>query len=333
MEDSKRRQSMNSLHYDYSSKFPPAIVLHLQGSAALILRKRCSNLNSPESYVQPLLSPAILTNATEVLTLAPTLTKLFLDDIDRNSPDKLRIQYPQPLREQKGIYSNVVDVLAWKKELQFVERKVSAYRILRKKALDGNIQEVELAMLIRKALERRVKSKRKPTKFQLEKLPGPLYSCNTASPLSASCTPSIKPKFRVPIHVAEILPLPISQEEPSPCNLPPPAFTSFIYNTPIFYGNEPDGDYSLPLDGCQEPPAIFSTRGSVGKVHDLDELVDKIMKGAGVDEEKDESVRLIEYEKPKMNKITKVDLRPVEKVHVSTRRPTLFGSFLSFISR
>lgn len=53
-------------------------------------------------------------------------------------------------------------VTAWRRETEFIERKISAYRLLRNSALESRASDEHLTVLIKKVLERRVKSERKP---------------------------------------------------------------------------------------------------------------------------------------------------------------------------
>lgn len=120
----KTQQNLRKLHFEFSSKFPPSVILHLQGSAALLLRRRMNQLkglgnHEPSSKIH--LSPVLLANPTEILvcrprqrlrkglqTNAPLLIQMFEEEIDRNSEEKLKHTFPPPIREHKGARSGLV---------------------------------------------------------------------------------------------------------------------------------------------------------------------------------------------------------------------------------
>ena len=105
MQSTSTPKEIRDMHFEYSKKFPPQLVLHLQGSAILILRRRIQevkNKNCFYSETRPYLSPSLLANPTEVLTHAAYLSTVFTNELDRNSPNILQQVYPQPPREQKG---------------------------------------------------------------------------------------------------------------------------------------------------------------------------------------------------------------------------------------
>jgi hypothetical protein len=265
-----------------------------------------------------------------------------------------------------------------KKELEDVERKVSAYRILRAKALAGDIRETELSMLISKNLERRVKSTKKPTRLKLEKIPNNnscvipslLHMSYTPIETRAAPSPAIFHQYPTPFYLDDQPPS-VNLNLQSPCNFPPPAFANIAA---IFNGIEPDDDYSTPLmqnrcpvdNSYEKPPAIFSMQASQQKdpMNSLDELVDRIMKEAEIDnrgkEISDSSVCLIEHDEI-YTKVSNMDTSTKKKIQMNgskadkpskkqaqikahkdengdyrldgPRRRSYFGNLISFLTR
>lgn len=137
------------------------MVLQIQGSAILLLKRRITELKriGTKMYRSPIdimcksssptfsISPALLTNATDLLQNAGYLHEKLSLEVDRTSYTALIKRYPSG-REYKS----------WKHEAEQIERKILAYRCLRTKALAGRISPHELSVLARKVIERRVKS-------------------------------------------------------------------------------------------------------------------------------------------------------------------------------
>lgn len=100
-----KAKNLRLLHFEFSRQFPSSTVLHLQGSAALLLKKRLNELRQcPSLTCKPVsyhLSPSILTNPTEILTQAPMLIPLYEQEINRTSVEQLSQTHHMPVREQK----------------------------------------------------------------------------------------------------------------------------------------------------------------------------------------------------------------------------------------
>lgn len=156
----EERLVIRELHFQYSRSYPSSVILEIQGSSVLNLRKRFSvvarfftfntrtQVETGDSFTIP---TSILINPTEVLINSKLILET-LSKTDRCSNEALRKKFPSG-REYKP----------WKRETPDIEHKIVMYRTLRRKAMDGNISETELQMLVRKNIERRVKSTRKFT--------------------------------------------------------------------------------------------------------------------------------------------------------------------------
>lgn len=186
----------------------------------------------------------------------------------------------------------------WKKELEGVERKVAAYRILRKRALQGKINDNELKMLIGKNLERRVKSTRTQPgfpfdeKFPIEKIPGNEHECRFPSPLGQYSTQLLQESDEdnvcslTSLDINDMVLLGQDQGIPPPkdpeitlnLNLITQSTSNSMDRPPLLVHQcermLPDHDSGLDIvDSYQLPPSIFSGALLNQPVESLDELV------------------------------------------------------------